>query len=153
MIVLTVDTEAFDIPPVAVTSTSGSLAFGKQAKASNVFQKSANYAPGRALDDNPETRWATDSGTRAVWLEVDLGKPVTLGRVAISEAYDRVRRFELQYKTGQTWKPFVQGTTIGEKYAARFDPVTAQHVRLNILEATEGPTLWEFQLMAPKRDR
>ena len=104
-----------------------------------------------ALDDNPDTRWATDSGTHAAWLEVDLGKPTTFSQVAISEAYDRVRRFELQYRAGQTWKPFVQGTTLGEEYTARFDPVTTRHVRLNILEATEGPTIWEFQLMAPKQ--
>ena len=151
VIVLTVDTEAFDIVPVAVASTSGSLAFGRQAIASNVFQKSAHYGPGMALDDNPDTRWATDSGTHAARLEVDLGKPTTFSQVAISEAYDRVRRFELQYRTGRTWKPFVKGTTLGERYVARFDPVTARHVRLNILEATEGPTIWEFQLMAPKK--
>ncbi len=45
VIELTVDTEAFDIPPVAVSSTSGSLAFGKAATASNVFQNSPGYAP------------------------------------------------------------------------------------------------------------
>jgi alpha-L-fucosidase len=153
VIVLTVDTEAFDIPPVAVANVSGSLTFGKQASVSNVFQKSSHYGPGMALDDNPETRWATDAGTHTAWLAVDLGRPETFSRVAISEAYDRVRRFELQYKTGQTWKPFARGTTLGEKYAAQFDPVTAQHVRLNILEATEGPTLWEFQLLPPQKEQ
>ena len=29
---------------------------------------------------------------------------------------------------------------------AKFAPVTAQRVRLNITEATDGPTIWEFQL-------
>jgi len=153
IIELTVDTEAFDIAPVAVTSTSGSLAFGKPAQASNVFQNSANYAASMALDDNPDTRWATDAGTHAAWLEVDLARPVTIGRVAISEAFDRVRRFELQYKTGDEWKTCFQGRRIGETFAARFDPVTAQHVRLSILDATEGPTLWEFQVLPPRKEK
>jgi alpha-L-fucosidase len=153
VIVLTVDTDAFDLAPVAVASTSGSLAFGKRASASNVFQNSAHYAARMALDDNPDTRWATDAGTHAAWLEVDLGQPVTFDRVAISEAFDRVRRFELQHKTGSAWTTFFQGTRLGEVYAARFDPVTAQHVRLNILDATEGPTLWEFQLLAPQKQK
>ena len=153
VIELTVEGEAFDIPPVAVASTSGSLAFGKKATASNVFQKSSHYAPAMAFDDNPDTRWATDSGTKQVWLEVDLGKPVQFSRVAISEAYDRVRRFELQYKDGQTWKTCLKGSRIGEHYAKDFSPVTARHVRLNILDATDGPTLWEFQLAAPKKKR
>jgi alpha-L-fucosidase len=153
VIVLTVDTEALGIAPVAVASTSGSLAFGKPTSASNVFQNSANHAARMALDDNPDTRWATDAGTHAAWLEVDLGRPVIFDRVAISEAFDRVRRFELQYRTESDWKTFFQGTRIGEVYAARFDPVTAQHVRLHILEATEGPTLWEFQLLAPQKQK
>ena len=140
--------------PVDVVSTSGSLAFGKKAVASNTFMKMTQYGPRMALDDNPETRWATDAGTKQAWLEVDLGEPVAFGQVAISEAYDRVRRFELQYMTDdQQWMTFVVGTRIDEKYLARFSPVTAQRVRLNILEATEGPTLWEFQLMAPEKAR
>ncbi len=147
VIELTVDTEAFDIPPVAVSSTSGSLAFGKAATASNVFQNSPGYAPPMALDDNPDTRWATDAGTHAVWLEVDLGKPATVSRIAMSEAYDRVRRFELQYADGQAWTTFYKGQRIGEKFSIDVDPVTTQRVRLNILEATDGPTLWEFQLL------
>jgi alpha-L-fucosidase len=88
---------------------------------------------------------------RMAWLEVDLGKPMTFSRVAISEEYDRVQRFELQYKDGETWKTFVQGTRIGDKYTQTFDPVTAQHVRLNILDATDGPTIWEFHLLSPKQ--
>jgi len=151
VIELTVDVEAFDIKPAAVVSTSGSVAFGKKATASNVFQKTAHYGPDKALDDNPDTRWATDSGTKQVWLEVDLGKPVQFSHVAISEAYPRVQRFELQYKDGQTWKTCLRGNRIGEHYAKDFAPVTARHVRLNILDATEGPTLCEFQLTAPAK--
>jgi alpha-L-fucosidase len=75
---------------------------------------------------------------------------MTFGSVALSEAYDRVRQFELQYQEGDAWKTFLSGTRIGEKLAQDFAPVTAQCVRLNILEATEGPTIWEFQLLAPK---
>ncbi len=31
----------------------------------------------------------------------------------------------------------------------QFPPVKARVVRLNILKATEGPTIWEFQVFAP----
>jgi alpha-L-fucosidase len=146
VIELTVDRDAVAILPVDVASTSGSVAFGKNAQASNVFQNNRHYAPGMALDDDPATRWATDSGVSEAWLEVDLGRPETFSRVMVSEAYDRVRRFELQYKTGQAWKTILAGTRIGEKYARAFEPVRARRVRLRILEATDGPTIWEFQL-------
>jgi alpha-L-fucosidase len=145
---LTLDSSADDVPPTAISSAS--LASGKKATASNVYQNSPAHGPDKAFDDDPGTRWATDYGIKQAWLEVDLGKPVTFSRVAISEEYGRVRRFELQYKDAEIWKTFVQGTRIGDSYSENFDPVTAQHVRLNILEATEGPTIWEFQLLAPK---
>jgi len=146
---LTLDGPAADIEPVAMPSAS--LAAGKKAAASNVFQNSSSYQPAKALDDDPSTRWATDSGVKQAWLEVDLGKPATFNKAAISEAFDRVRKFELQYKDGRVWKTFFSGDRIGEEYSKTFEPVTAQVVRLNILEATDGPTIWEFQLLAPTR--
>jgi alpha-L-fucosidase len=119
-----------------------------------VHQKNIRgYGPDKAFDDNPETRWATDAGTHEAWLEVDLGAPATFDRVAIdeSEAYQRVSQFELQYKDGDAWKTFHKGTTIGPDWAAKFEPVTAQVVRLNILKASDGPTINEFQLFAVKK--
>ncbi len=47
---------------------------------------------------------------------------------------------------GEQWKTFYRGTTLGEQFSAKFDPVTAQRVRLNVLDATDGPTITEFQL-------
>ncbi len=148
IVALKLDGPAGDIPPVAMSS--GSLASGKKATASNVFQNSPAHGPEKAFDDDPGTRWATDSGVKQAWLEVDLGRPVTFSRVSISEEYGRVRRFELQYKDGEAWKTFQQGTRIGDNYSQSFEPVTAQHVRLNILEATDGPTIREFHLPPPK---
>jgi hypothetical protein len=90
----------------------------------------------------------------SAWLELDLGKPTAFSRVLIDECDEwgkRIRKFELQYKDGEAWKTFHQGTTIGPGWTAKFEPVTAQYVRLNILKASEGPTIWEFKLFAPKK--
>ena len=146
---LELDGPAGDIESIAISSTS--LASGKRASASNVFQKNRGYRANNAFDDDPGTRWATDSGVQQAWLAVDLGKPITFNRVAVSEAYDRVRRFELQYREGSSWKTFLKGNRMGEEYSRKFEPVTAQHVRLNILEATDGPTIWEFHLLPPAK--
>ena len=118
-----------------------------------MFRKQANYGAGMAFDDDYSTRWATDTGTRAAWLAVDLGKPRTIGRVRIHEPaqYKRVRAFELQYLDGEVWRTFYRGETIGPDWSTTVRPLTARRVRLNILEATEGPTLSEFQLLAPEK--
>jgi len=148
---LELDGPAGEIKPLAVGSSS--LAAGAKASASNVFQKNRAYGPDKAVDDDPGTRWATDTGTKQAWLELDLGKPVTFSRVAISEEFDRVRRFELQAREGNAWTTFLQGERLGDQYTRDFPPVTAQHVRLNILEATDGPTIWEFQLLPAGKTR
>ena len=67
--------------------------------------------------------------------------------VRVNEAtWDRVRRFELQIQKDGRWQTIHSGTTIGADFTAKFDSVTARHVRLNILEATDVPTIWEVQL-------
>ena len=152
VIELKLDGSAEDIRPLSNRSVSGSLAFGKKARASNVYRKQVKQlGPEKALDDDPATRWATDAGTKTASLQVDLYKPTVIGRAVIMEAYaGRVQLFELQYQDGQQWKTFARGTTLGEKKELTFEPVTARRVRLNILKATEGPTIWEFRLFGPE---
>ncbi|HPD28809.1 MAG TPA: alpha-L-fucosidase [Phycisphaerae bacterium] len=149
IIAIDLDGPAAEIAPLA--TRLGSLAAHKKSTASNVFQKSWLHGPEKAFDDDDSTRWATDAGTKQAWLEVDLGEPTTIGRAVISEAFDRVRAFELQYRDGQEWRTFARGSTIGADKLITFAPVTADRVRLNITEATEGPTIWEFQLFAPSK--
>jgi alpha-L-fucosidase len=137
---LELDGPALEIAPVALPSS------GSKAAASNVFQNMDEFAAESAFDDDPQTRWATDGGTRQAWISVDLLKPKKLTGVRIQEAYaGRVQKFELQYKDGAEWKTIFAGTTLGENYAHEFPAVTAREMRLNILEATEGPTIWEIR--------
>ena len=144
---LRVDVQALDIPPVSI-AWSRSLAYAKPATASNVFQGMIDsYGPAKAMDDDSDSRWATDAGTHEAWLEVDLGQSTSISRVVIDEAYeDRIRKFELQAQQGDDWQTIFAGETVGRNFTRKFPPITARRVRLNILEATEGPTIWEFQL-------
>jgi len=149
IVVLELDGPARGLKPGRISS--GSIAMGKKATASNVFEKKRIYKPAHAVDDDPATRWGCDWGTKSAWLEVDLGKEMTFDRARISEPYGRVRKFEIQVKDGQAWKAVHSGTTIGEGLSVKFAPVTARHVRLNLLKTTDGPSIWEFQLFAPRK--
>ncbi len=127
-----------------------SLAVGAKARASNVFHNDPGYGPNNAVDGDLETRWATDNGTRQVWLELELPKPSTFSGVVIHEwsgAPPRIEKFEVQYKEGGNWKTIFTGTTAGPNFKKRFAPVTAQVVRLNILDANDAPTIDEFELL------
>ena len=80
------------------------------------------------------------------WLAVELVKPKVISKVMIHEGWGRIRRFELQIRKDGEWLTIHSGTTVGEDYSADLEPVTAQHVRLKILQATDVPTIWEMQL-------
>jgi alpha-L-fucosidase len=150
---LQLDRPAMELAPANPTR-GASLTSGAKATASNVYQKNQQFGADKAVDGDDNTRWATDAGTRSAWLEVDLGKPATFGRTLIDECDDygkRIRKFELQYKDGEEWKTFLEGTEVGKGYSKEFAPVTARFVRLNIPDATDGPTIREFQLFAPKK--
>ena len=146
VVAIDLDGPAGELPVLAVPRER-SLTTGAKATASNVFQQQAQYGADKAVDGNDESRWATDSGTRQAWLEVDFGRLVKFTRVMLAEAFpERVRKFELQYLDGADWKTLCTGGAIGECWTRRFEPVNARQVRLSILDATEGPTIWEFQL-------
>jgi len=147
IIELTLDGPAAELRAGLVSS--GSLAVGKKIIASSTWP-GHGHTPRMAFDDDPTTRWGAGEDTRTGWLAVDLGEPKTIGRLRVNEAtWDRIRKFELQIQEDGQWETIHTGTTIGADFTVEFEPVTAQHVRLNILEATDVPTIWEVQLFAP----
>jgi alpha-L-fucosidase len=119
-----------------------------RATASTVFENDeSDYGAKFAFDGDDQTRWATDSGTKQAWIAVDFLKPRTVNHVRISEAFpNRVQRFELQSRNDDGWKTIFAGTTLGVDFQRDFEPVTAREFRLNILDATEGPTINEIDL-------
>jgi alpha-L-fucosidase len=132
----------------AMTIPARAIPAAYEATASNVYQNDqADYGPVFAFDNDNQTRWATDEGTKQAWIAVKYKQPRTVNQVRISEAYpNRVQRFELQYRAGNDWQTLITGTTLGKDYTQSFAPVTAQEFRLNILEANEGPTVNEIEL-------
>ena len=79
---------------------------------------------------------------------------MTIGRAVIEQAFPelkRVRKFAIEYLQDEQWKPCYRGENLGASLDATFNPVTARRVRLNITEATDGPTIWEFALFPPKK--
>lgn len=158
---LELDTPASQIAPQLATH-SGSAAYGKPGASSGFLNNDQSYAPAKAFDDNFETWWQAAPSKNDTWqLEVDLGKPMKIGRASLFEwcqYYNTytIRKFELQYKTeGGQWKTFHQGTEIGRKLQLKFEPFTARQVRLVVLHNEPAfktdPGLYEFQLFPPEK--
>jgi alpha-L-fucosidase len=138
---LKLDGSAMDLPALEIPSNF-------QVTASNVYENDeSDYGAQQAFDGDDQTRWATDNETKQAWIAVNYAKPQTFGSVRISEAYaNRVQKFEFQYRDGNDWKTIFTGTTLGDDFHKSFAPVTAREFRLNILDASEGPTINEIEL-------
>ena len=126
------------LPPVE------SLARGRPVKVSNVH--SPEFSGDKAVDGDPNTRWATSDVTRACWLEVDLGQGRHFDRVTINELTPRIRKFAIQYRMNEMdpWQTALAGTDAGQNFNQRFPKVMGRYVRLNILDASLAPTIFEF---------
>jgi alpha-L-fucosidase len=128
-----------------------SLASGKPATASSVW--SPEYDAAKAFDNDEATRWGAAAGSRSGWLQVDLGTETFVGGAEVREiGYPRTREFVLEYRVGpegDTWRELARGTELGVRKEIAFAPVRARYVRLNVLKATEVPTIEEFRLYPP----
>jgi alpha-L-fucosidase len=137
----------FELDEAAANVAPASTASPTKATASNVFQQMPEHGADMAFDGDEETRWATDSGTKQAWVALDLGKTTTIHTLRVREAFPgRVQKFEFQAREGNEWKTVLSGTTLGESFSRTFPPVAAREIRLNILDATEGPTIWEISV-------
>lgn len=139
---LDLDRSAMDLPAVSLPSSIN-------ATASNVYQGLDEYAAECAFDEDPHTRWATDSGTKRTWIGLEFPNPRRIGAVRINEAYaPRVQKFQFLYRNGGEWRTLLTGTQLGADFKRSFSPVAARAVRLEILETTEGPTISEITVTA-----
>ena len=128
------------------TAPQPPLSSGKPAKASSTWQ-APGYEAAKAFDDDDDTRWGAAEAERSGWLEVDLGTGSRISRVVVKElGYPRTEEFAIEYEDGGTWKELARGTTLAGEKEFKFPPVSARHVRLHILKATQTPTIEEFQV-------
>jgi len=90
------------------------------------------YGPELVTDGSEETRWNAKDGTSGdQWLEIDFGEKRGFDRVAITEVFDRITSYSVQYLDGSKWANCADGTTLGDK-SITFDKVTSSKVRLYI---------------------
>ena len=146
---LAIPGDAMDLAPIKLAARPSMP--GAKASASVVFKDDPNYSAAKVLDGDLETRWATPEGTKQAWLQIDFGKETTFSGIHIEEAlaspHSRVRKFEIQHKDGDSWKPFHKGEQLGAHFKASFPPVTTAAIRLAILEANQAPTISEIFLV------
>lgn len=144
--------DSMDIEPIKAATHFGIP--GARASASVIYGNDPAYAADMALDGDMDTRWATPAGTKKCWMQIDFASETTFAGIQIEEALSkhssRVKKFELQKKSGDGWETFHTGNGLGAHFKASFKPVTTNAIRLNILDASDGPTITEVLLVPAK---
>lgn len=132
-----------DLPPLEVerfarageilcSTYETNLALGARALAGSA---ATGHGPEMAVDGSPATWWEASGGTGDAWIEVSLGRPMRLDRIVLGEALQRgqnVESFRVLRRDGSGWQPLAEGLTIGHKRIARFPPVTATGIRVEL---------------------
>ncbi|WP_220141732.1 discoidin domain-containing protein [Streptomyces sp. KM273126] len=121
------------------------LAKGRSATASSSESNPfTSYAPGRAVDGDTGTRWASDWNDDQ-WLRIDLGSTQTVQRVTLDweRAYGKSYRIELS-TDGTAWKTaWSTASGDGGLDTARFGAAPARYVRVHGLDRG---TDWGYSL-------
>jgi alpha-L-fucosidase len=90
--------------------------------------------------------WMADPADAQPWIEVDMGEVKQVDRISVSEKYNRIQSYELQYHDGKKWKTCATGGELGIISVELAQPVRARKVRLQINQWTsdlpdEGPAI------------
>jgi alpha-L-fucosidase len=148
---LTLDHDVMDLPMAVNLPTveaPQSISQGKPVEVSGEWQgREEELSKNHVNDGNLATIWAAPENARNGWVQIDLGEDHTIGSVLLDEGpFQRCEKFEVQAQIDGEWKTLASGTTIGNRKRLSFEPIKAQVFRLNILQASDTPTLAEFQL-------
>lgn len=80
--------------------------------------------------------------------ELDFGSVRTVDRVVLQENIEkgqRISQFELYAEIGKNWEKIASGTTIGYKKLVRFNAVSTQKLRLEIVKSIGAPDVSAFK--------
>lgn len=129
----------------------GNLALNKAAEASTVEADSPNYAPGKAVDGFPSTRWASEL-LNNTWFQVDLGEVTEMDTVTIDWEYARAKTYRLLVSDDkQNWKSVIKEndgviTAKDGKETVHFDPIEARYIKFEGIERATfyGYSFYEF---------
>ncbi|WP_406841586.1 discoidin domain-containing protein (plasmid) [Streptomyces sp. AHU1] len=124
---------------VTTPSADQDLALHKQVTASS--QYSDDYAPDKAVDGDPSTRWAQGSGLPdPSWIQVDLSKEASITGVVTTFEKSGGYKYRLEYSAdGQSWSVLddhTDLTTMTQTSSSVAEhAVTARYLRLTITDS------------------
>ena len=136
---------AMDIKPMSVASQS--LSYMKQVSASTPGSLFGTDIESINNGDWVGSYWQPAKDDKAPWAAIDLGSAQKVSKVVIYENGQNIKTFELQYKSGNYWKTFYNGKTIGSKAEITFKAINTQVIRIVVTSYSDIPGISEIVLL------
>lgn len=117
--------------------------------AARATEEAEGHEAGRVIDGRGDTYWRPREGTEQAAIEIELPEARTFDHIVLAEhirSGQRIERFTLEARIGQTWSELTHGTVVGYKRICRFAPVTANAIRLTVRESRWCPTVSAIQV-------
>lgn len=110
---------------------------GASVKVSSVRGNAQTYKPSNMIDENDDTYWTTDDGTKSGEILIDLGKETKFDVVSVEEAIQngqRINNYKVEYRNGDSgaWTLLEGGKTIGAKRLCRTSETTARQIKITV---------------------
>ena len=122
------------------------LAMDASIKATNTRGK--GFSAKRAIDNKPETYWATDDGVLEASVEINFGKRVEINAVLLQEYVplgQRIQSFAIDAHIEDTFDRVAQGVTVGNRRIVKFETVNTRRLRIN-LDAKACPLISNIEV-------
>lgn len=118
---------------------------GVTVDASSFRGNDEKFRPENVIDDSDETYWTMDDGKTTGSITVNFGEYRTFDLISIQEHIQlgqRIAKFKIEvHKKSGEWSLFYEAQTIGYRHLARNSSVTADQVRVTILESQAVPLI------------
>lgn len=122
--------------------------FAKDASIKATNSRGKAFHAKNAIDNKPETYWATEDGIKEASIELDFGKQVEVNALLIQEYIllgQRVRSFTVDASINGSFARVAKGVTVGNRRIVRFKPVNTSLLMIN-LEAKACPLVANIEV-------
>lgn len=120
------------------------------AKATADVTRGPGYEAAKVLDNDKQSYWAAPDDARAASLELTLPENRRFSVIRLREPIQlgqRIRKFAVDVRENGAWHEWIgNGSSVGPQVLLRGKPVSADAVRVRILEAAACPCLAEVSL-------
>lgn len=116
---------------------------------SNTRGNDKQFSGTNLMDGLFDSYWATDDDVTSAQIELDLQKEETINYIVLQEYIalgQRIKAFSVEAMEDGQWKEISKGTTIGYKRILKISPISAQKIRIRLIDSKASPVISHIAL-------